>query len=1169
MNFTVTAAPAITSLSILSGMAGTQVGIYGVNFGTSQGSGTVTLNALNCSVVNWSDSLITVVVPSGASSGPFTVTTGGQSAYSSTFTVTVLPADWLDQDVGAVGTAGSASYSSGVFTTAGAGSDFTSPQISDAFHFVYQPLSGNGTIIARIASVSSAYAQAGVMIRETMNANSTNALLMGYTGAMYFCDRTTTGAAESFQEFTEAPNLPSFSVSPPYWVKIVRSGNSFSAYIASDGVNWVQVGTSVAVSMAQNVYIGLATTSESTYRTYTATFDNVSITSSLHPPPVITSVSATTGSVGSQVVIAGSNFGTSQSGSLVLLHGLSATVNSWSPTSITITIPSGATSGPLVVSIAPTMNDSNAVQFTVTSAPLPAGWLDQDIGEVVLTGSASYVNGVFLVNGSGCGVGIDCNYGGAPAPDAFHFAYQPLSGDGTIIARITSTSAGLPQTGVMIRETLDPEAKTVLAAVYGGVAYAYYRAQSGGTLDFADDNSIYTPLPYWVKLVRTGNSFTAYQSADGISWTPIGGSLDISMEQNVYVGLAYSSDDTGHLYTASFDNVSVTSTATTAPVITDLSATTGAVGSQVVISGSGFGSAQGSSAVLLNDTPTTVMSWSATSITITIPTGATSGFMNVLVGPNMDSSNAVVFTVTSQPLPSGWLDADIGAVGKAGNATYSNGVFTVEGAGTGVANSADAFHFVYQPLFSDGTVMARVVSQSSGSQVGVMIRETLDASSTVAYSYIQLIGSNAYSNMNARTLVGSYTSQTSGPTGPLPEYVEVIRQGNTFSCYVLTQSGWAQIGATQTFTTAQEVYVGLGVSSGNTSTLDTATFDNVSVTAGSSLPNPVVTGITPTTGAPGDSVTISGSGFGATQGTSTVSFNGVTTNATSWSDSQVVAIVPDNATTGPVAVSNGEITGQGPTFTIAFGVTLTDSLGNQTTYSSSPFGGAWQLTNAQGSGCSSCTTRGTIQTQYDGNGNPAWVTDALGNTVGSQYNSSNEMLTQTSPVNGTTVATTTYTYNSFGEVLTAKDPLGNSTTNTYDSKGNLLSVTTPAPGNGPSGSETQFAYNSLGELTTITDPLNNVTTITYNSVGLIATINDAQSNVTTYGYDSHGNRTSVTDALNHQTTFTYDSMDRLTQITYPDSDHHAIWLTTIAGGARQPPIKTARSPRMSTTTQTG
>jgi RHS repeat-associated protein len=159
----------------------------------------------------------------------------------------------------------------------------------------------------------------------------------------------------------------------------------------------------------------------------------------------------------------------------------------------------------------------------------------------------------------------------------------------------------------------------------------------------------------------------------------------------------------------------------------------------------------------------------------------------------------------------------------------------------------------------------------------------------------------------------------------------------------------------------------------------------------------------------------------------------------------------------------------------------------------------------------------------------------LGNVTTYTYDSSNNLLTQSTPLNSSTNATTTYTYNSFGEVLTVTDPLGNVTTNAYDSHGNLTSVTSPKPNSSTAASVTTFAYNSLGELTSITDPLSHVTTMTYTTAGLIATITDAQNNVTTYGYDAKGNRTSVTDALNHQTTFAYDAMNRLKTITYPDS----------------------------------
>jgi RHS repeat-associated protein len=355
----------------------------------------------------------------------------------------------------------------------------------------------------------------------------------------------------------------------------------------------------------------------------------------------------------------------------------------------------------------------------------------------------------------------------------------------------------------------------------------------------------------------------------------------------------------------------------------------------------------------------------------------------------------------------------------------------------------------------------------------------------------------------------------------------VIRNADSFTCSISPDgNNWSQVGSPQTFPTEQTVYVGLGVDSGSITASGTATFDSVTVTAGSSLPNPVVTGVAPTSGAPGTTVTITGQGFGATQSSSSVLFNSATAAISSWSDTSIVAVVPPGASTGPVGVEVANITGQGPTFSVSLTVQVTDSLGNQSSYISQPAGGQWDLISAQGSGCSTCTTRGTVSKQFDANGNVLWQSDALEYATTYQYDFQNNLLFQSQQLNGTT-ATSSYSYNSFGEVTSFTDAGGSQTANTYDAKGNLTSITSP------NSAVTQFAYDSKGELTTITDPLNSVTTLTYTPVGLIASITDAQSNVTTYQYDAHGNRTSVTDAMLQQTTFAYDAGDRLTTITYP------------------------------------
>jgi RHS repeat-associated protein len=1282
--------PVITSVSATTGSVGSQVVIYGSGFGEPQGNSVVTLNGTSTTVNSWSATSITVTIPVGATTGPLVVSVAPSMNASNpvAFTVTSqpLPMPWLDRDIGTVGVAGSASYANSVFTLKGAGTSLAST--SDGFHFVYQQISGDGSVVARVLNIASGQT-AGVELRETLDPSSKSAFVAYYNSYIYINYRASTGGSTS-QAYLSAGTLP-------YWVKVTRSGNSITGYASADGVNWSQVGTTLTISMAQTVYVGLGVSSGNTSTLATGTLDNVSVTSTANPAPFISSVSATTGSVGSQVIINGSNFGTPQGNSQVLLNGLATTINAWSATSITITIPVGATSGPLAVSVAPSMNNSNPVQFEVTTQPLPQGLLNRDVGQVAVAGTATYLTGLFDVVSSGSISG---------SADSFHFVYQPLSGDGSIVARVAYLAGvGNPQIGVMIRETLDRGAANAFLFYQPNQAFMYYRPSTGSSTSqqtVSLSGLLNGSYPYWVKLTRSGNSFSGYVSMDGVYWAQIGTSLSITMAQNVYVGLATSANN-GSTREAKFDNVSISSTASPAPAITNTSATTGAIGNQITINGTGFGAGQGSSAVYLNDAPMTINSWSDSSITATIPSGATTGYLGVAVGAALNGTDPVWFSVTSQPLPSGWLDRDMGRPGMiypTGSATYSNGTVTINTAGYGIdsPSTSDSMHLVYQTLSGDGSIVARV-SNKTTNYAGLLIRETLDPSSKgvmVNYSPTQAYLYTRSTNGAAITL------QPTGFSFPAyPYWVRMTRSGNSFSGYASSDGVyWTQVGTTQTIQMAQTVYVALAGAWSSNGSLQLAAFDNVSFATGAILPapvvttalptvvgpgysvtitgsnfgdtqgtsqayfngvaaasitswsstqivasvptsattgpvsvvvagvgsnrtvsvtvyNPTITSLTPPAASTGGSITIAGSGFGANPGNSVVKFNGVSASASSWSDTSITAVVPSSATSGPVTVTEGGVVSNyvqftvleplavtgisptigaagttvtingagfgptqsnstvdfygtvatvtswsdtqitalvpvgapsgsvdvnvagnmayGPSFTVTSSLTLTDSLGNTTSYTVALIGGMWRPLNSQGSGCSSCSLRGTIQNTYDAAGNVLTRTDELGHTTTYTYDTSNNVLSVSVPTGSGSNATTSYTYNSLGAVLTSTDPLGNVTTNTYDTKGNLLTVTTPAPGTGASASVTHFAYDTKGQLTSITDPLNNVTALTYTPAGLISTITDAQNKVTTYGYDAHGNRTSVTDALNHQTTFAYDAGDRLTTITYPGS----------------------------------
>jgi hypothetical protein len=222
-------------------------------------------------------SQLTLTASSTATTGTVSLMitgTSGTVVSSTTLALTVaanstLPSGWLNQDVGAVGVVGSASHAGGIFTLRGSGQQIWNT--ADGLHLVYQSLTGDGSIVARVGSLTGGGStqSAGVMIRETLDANSKHAYVAFSQSQIYFTNRTTTGGTTSAQSLT--------GKTLPYWVKLTRSGNTFTAAASPDGVSWVQIGTPRTITMTGTVYVGLAVSSGQNSALATAAFDNVLI----------------------------------------------------------------------------------------------------------------------------------------------------------------------------------------------------------------------------------------------------------------------------------------------------------------------------------------------------------------------------------------------------------------------------------------------------------------------------------------------------------------------------------------------------------------------------------------------------------------------------------------------------------------------------------------------------------------------------------------------------------------------------------------------------------------------------------------------------------------------------------------------------------------------------
>ena len=186
---------------------------------------------------------------------------------------------------------------------------------------------------------------------------------------------------------------------------------------------------------------------------------------------------------------------------------------------------------------------------SVVSGPVTGPWTNQDVGTVGQAGTASYAAGVFQVTGSGASIG--------GTSDAFHFVHQPLSGDGEIVARIVDVQNTGPNAkgGIMIRESLAADSPNVAMLLTGAGGFRFQvRSSPGGATSVFTGSQ--TP-PHWVKLVRSGNTLTAFRSSNGVTWTVYPATpINVPMSANVFVGLVMTSNDNSVLGTAVLDNVS-------------------------------------------------------------------------------------------------------------------------------------------------------------------------------------------------------------------------------------------------------------------------------------------------------------------------------------------------------------------------------------------------------------------------------------------------------------------------------------------------------------------------------------------------------------------------------------------------------------------------------------
>ena len=331
----------------------------------------------------------------------------------------ISPTVWQTRDVGNAGNAGSVVTNSGTFTITGSGQDIWNT--GDAFRFLYQTRTGDGTLTARVASQTSAdaWSKAGVMIRESADTGARHAdMVITPTNGVSFQRRVTDLGVSDFTS----------SAGPvaPYWVRVTRSsGTNFSGYTSANGTVWALIGSTNIAGFNATAFWGLAVTAHNNNTNSTATFDNFTITQ----PPVIAAVSNRTLLAGQVLALTNS----------IVNPGTPALTLTWNLLSAPSGMTLGASSG--VLNWRPTIAQSpltTNLSFKVTDSSSASA--TQNFTATVLRPVAPQLSGVTYTNGQ-----FTFTVGGDTGPDYSVFTSTNLL-NWSVLQQIVSPATPFPFT---------------------------------------------------------------------------------------------------------------------------------------------------------------------------------------------------------------------------------------------------------------------------------------------------------------------------------------------------------------------------------------------------------------------------------------------------------------------------------------------------------------------------------------------------------------------------------------------------------------------------------------------------------------------------------------------------------------------------------------------------
>jgi RHS repeat-associated protein len=726
--------------------------------------------------------------------------------------------------------------------------------------------------------------------------------------------------------------------------------------------------------------------------------------------PIIGSVVQAAGQVGTPVIINGSYFGTSQNGSTVSFNGVAATPTNWKDTQISVPVPAGATTGPVVV----TTNGlaSNGFTFTVDATPT--------ITSISPTSGAAGT--VVTITGTHLGdakdsvlVGFGSNWANASS------------------ANETSVTAVLPP-------TLMSGSVTMSVAVNG-------YSGSGGTFTIIPTPSI-TGLNPNVAVSTTpitisGNNFGTTQGSSTLTFNGLQPSSVASWSNTSITAVPPSNVTTGPVVVVvnSVPSTSISNVFTVEnPAIGSIIPPAAGPGSIISINGSGFQPQVNETVqVFIDGVVASSDQLSSTNVIAQVPSNATSGPVTVVVGGI--SSNALNFTVTQPPTITS-VSPSSGPFNSSGTAVP----IIISGAGFGPTQSTSTVNFF-------GSTTAPVINSWSDSSISLWLPS--DAGSGPLYVEVATLDAYAPS-----PFIVNAVAQITDSLGNQSQY-NMNAQGGVWFAMSSQGSGCVSCTMRGNLTSVPDSKGNTLTSTDDLGNITTYTHDTNNNVASISKP-----------------------------------LNSTTTATTSYTYN-----------------SFGEV------------LTMTDPLGNVTTNSYDTHGNLLTVTSPRPNGN---TAASVTQFQYATNGELTQITDPRSNVTKLTYTTAGLTASITDAQNNVTI----YHYDALGNRTAVIDPINGAahpTTFAYDTMSHLTGITYP------DGSTAGFTYDIRGRRITSTDQNNKTTTYTYDDADRLTAITDPANNTTQYNYDTEDNLLSITDANGHTTYFAYNARGWVTQTTFPST----------------------------------